>query len=85
MLRNNPAPAISVILILWLGDGLAAYVGKCYGYHKLPWNRNKTFEGLMGFGAGSASALLVLPIAATIFAVCWRLSLNRSPQSWMIT
>jgi dolichol kinase len=69
LLRNNPAQAISVILILGLGDGLATYFGKCHGNHKLPWNRNKTVEGLVGFGVGSASALLVLPVPATIFVV----------------
>jgi dolichol kinase len=69
LLRNNPAQAISVILILGLGDGLATYFGKCHGNHKLPWNRNKTVEGLVGFGVGSASALLFLPVPATIFVV----------------
>ena len=55
--------------MLALGDGLATYVGKCCGNHKLPWNRNKTVEGSIGFVAGSACALLVLPVPATIFAV----------------
>jgi dolichol kinase len=69
LLRSNPSSAISVILILALGDGLATYVGKCYGNHKLPWNRNKTVEGSIGFVAGASIALLVLPIPATILAV----------------
>ena len=61
LLRNNPASSISVIMILALGDGLATYVGKCYGNHKLPWNRNKTIEGSIGFVVGAMSALFVLP------------------------
>jgi len=69
LLRDNPASAISVILILALGDGLATYVGKCSGDHKLPWNRNKTVEGSIGFIVGAASALLVLPMPATILIV----------------
>ena len=69
LLRSNPASAISVILILALGDGLATYVGKCCGNHKLPWNRNKTVEGSIGFVAGATSALLVLPLPATILIV----------------
>ena len=69
LLRDNPASAISVILILALGDGLATYVGKCCGNHKLPWNRNKTIEGSIGFVVGAASALLVLPMPATILIV----------------
>ena len=69
LLRSNPASAISVVLILALGDGLATYIGKCYGNHKLPWNRNKTVEGLLGFVAGASIALLVLPLPATILIV----------------
>ena len=55
------AAAISVILILALGDGFATYVGTNYGRHKLPWNRNKTFEGTMGFAAGAICALFAMP------------------------
>jgi len=69
LLRYNPASAISVILILAFGDGLATYVGKCYGNHKLPWNRDKTVEGSIGFVVGAMSALFVLPIPATILIV----------------
>jgi len=69
LLRNSPAALISVILILALGDGLATYVGRRYGYHVLPWNRKKTAEGLIGFVAGSTSALIVLPLHATILII----------------
>ena len=69
LLRDNSAAAISVILILALGDGFATYVGTSYGRHKLPWNRNKTFEGTMGFAAGAICALFAMPISATILVV----------------
>ena len=67
LLRDNFAAAISVILILALGDGFATYAGTNYGKHKLPWNSNKTFEGTMGFAAGAICALFAMPVPATIF------------------
>lgn len=69
LLRNDVAAAISVILILALGDGLATFVGTNYGRHKLPWNKEKTFEGTIGFTAGAMCALFVMPISATILIV----------------
>jgi dolichol kinase len=69
LLRNDSAAAISVILILALGDGFATYVGTSYGRHKLPWNKNKTFEGTIGFAAGASCALFAMPIPETIFVV----------------
>ena len=69
VLRNDSAAAISVILILALGDGFATYIGTRYGRHKLPWNRNKTFEGTIGFAAGAIFALFAMPVTATIFVV----------------
>jgi dolichol kinase len=69
VLRDDSAAAISVILILALGDGFATYIGTRYGRHKLPWNRNKTFEGTIGFAAGAICALFVMPVPATIFVV----------------
>ena len=69
VLRNDSAAAISVILILALGDGFATYIGTRYGRHKLPWNRNKTFEGTIGFAAGAICALFTMPVTATIFVV----------------
>jgi dolichol kinase len=69
VLRDNPAAAISVILILALGDGFATYIGTIYGRHKLPWNRSKTLEGMVGFAAGAIWALVAMPIPATILIV----------------
>jgi dolichol kinase len=69
LLRNNSAEAISVIIILALGDSLATYIGRHYGKHKLPWNGDKTIEGSLGFAAGAICSLLVLPTPITILAV----------------
>jgi len=69
LLRNEIAAAISVIFVLALGDGLATYIGTRYGRIKLPWNRNKTFEGMIGFAAGAICSLLVMPVPATILVV----------------
>jgi farnesol kinase len=69
LLRNDSAAAISVILILALGDGIATYIGTSYGRHKLPWNKNKTFEGMIGFAIGAIFALFAMPVPGTIFVV----------------
>jgi dolichol kinase len=66
MLRNDSLAAISVILILALGDGLATFAGTTYGRHKLPWNENKTWEGTIGFLCGAICAWIVLPIPETV-------------------
>ncbi len=66
MLRGNPMAAIAVILMFGLGDGFATYTGTTYGKHKLPWNRNKTMEGTLGFMAGAMCAVFILPVYATL-------------------
>jgi len=69
LLRSESAAAISVIVILALGDGLATYIGTTCGRHILPWNRSKTLEGMIGFAAGAICALIAMPIPATILIV----------------
>lgn len=69
MLRGNSAAAVSVILILAIGDSLATYIGIYYGKHKLPWNSNKTIEGSLGFAIGSICSLLVFPAPITVFII----------------
>jgi len=66
LLRNDSLAAISAILILALGDGLATIAGTNYGRHRLPWNKNKTWEGTMGFACGAICAWLIMPIPETI-------------------
>jgi dolichol kinase len=64
MLRSNPPAAIAVILMFGLGDGFATYVGTTHGKHKLPWNKNKTMEGTLGFMAGAMCAIFIMPVPA---------------------
>lgn len=68
LLRDSPIYAISVILILSLGDSLATVIGR-RGRHPLPWNGEKSFEGSLGFILGCLPALLVLPGPATAIAI----------------
>lgn len=65
MLRSEPLAAVAVILMFGLGDGFATYIGTTYGKHKLPWNKNKTIEGTLGFMAGAMCAMLIMPVPAT--------------------
>lgn len=65
MLRSEPMAAVAVILMFGLGDGFATYTGTTYGKHKLPWNKNKTIEGTLGFMAGAMCALLIMPVPVT--------------------
>lgn len=69
LLRNDPVEAISAILILAFGDGLATYLGTAYGRHRLPWNKKKTLEGSVGFAAGAMLTLLILPLPVTVLAI----------------
>jgi dolichol kinase len=69
LLSDDPMAAISVILIPALGDGLAAFAGTRYGRHRLPRNRNKTWEGTTGVECGAACAWIVLPMPETILIV----------------
>lgn len=48
--RTSPI-AISTICNLCAGDGMADIVGRRYGSHKLPYNRNKSFMGSIAMAA----------------------------------
>ncbi|MBC7121482.1 MAG: hypothetical protein H5T33_07975 [Candidatus Methanosuratus sp.] len=65
LLRDHPLAAIAVIIILAMGDGLATYIGGRYGRHKLPWNKSKSMEGMIGFAVGAFGAFLAIPTAGT--------------------
>jgi phytol kinase len=69
LLRENAAAAVSVILILAIGDSVSTYVGMNYGKNKLPWNRAKTLEGSIAFAVGSMVALLILPVNITLLVI----------------
>jgi dolichol kinase len=69
LLRNDSLAVISVILILALGDGFATFAGTSYGRHRLPWNKNKTWEGMIGFACGAICSWFLMPIPETILIV----------------
>lgn len=69
LLRDHPMAAISVILILALGDGLATFAGTRYGRHRLPWNRSKSLEGTAGFALGASISWLAMPVPETAMIV----------------
>ncbi len=79
LLRNEPVEAITAILILALGDGLATYFGTTYGRHHLPWNRKKTIEGSIGFVAGAMLTLLILPLPVTVIVVVLAMVIESLP------
>ncbi len=51
----------AAIAILAAGDGFAGVIGKRYGRHKLPFNKNKSWEG-------SISGLIAASLAGFYFA-----------------
>lgn len=69
ILRDHQLAAISVILILALGDGLATFSGTRYRRHRLPWNRSKSLEGTIGFALGASFSWLTMPVPETALIV----------------
>ncbi len=66
--RNYFYIAASIWAILGFGDGSAAIFGIIFGKHKLPWNREKSYEGSLAYIIfGSAGACLL----------CWWTSLGK--------
>jgi len=64
--------------VLSFGDGMAGAAGSCGATRRLPWNRHKSFEGLLAFvlAAWPASAFLywwTLPNVSSS-ALWWRLT-----------
>ena len=61
--------ALGFMAILAFGDGFASFVGR-NGAIKLPWNRQKSLEGLVTFFlAGSAFSVYFLGVSALGFAL----------------
>jgi len=69
LLRHSAAAATAVVLILSLGDALATSIGRRFGRRRLPWNRDKSLEGSVGFALGGLTALLILPSPVTIVVI----------------
>lgn len=65
--------AFAAIAILAAGDGVAGVIGRRYGKHRFPFNRNKSWEGtLSGFAAASLSGFYfagAIAIAGSIFGM----------------
>jgi dolichol kinase len=58
----NLSIAYSAILLLLIGDSLSTIVGRKFGTHKLPFNKNKSFEGSSAFFiVGLICCLILLP------------------------
>jgi dolichol kinase len=79
LLRESAVAAISVILILSLGDALATEIGTVYGSRELPWNESKTVEGSIGFILGGLGAVLVLPGLASVIVLALATLLESLP------
>ena len=79
LLRSNPLAVVAVILMFGLGDGFATYIGTTYGKHKLPWNKNKTVEGTIGFTAGAMCAVFIMPEPAIVLGAVLGAIVESSP------
>ena len=76
MYRNHMYIAATIWAIMGFGDGGAALFGTLFGKHKLPWNREKSWEGTLSYVIfGSAGACFL----------CWWTSLGKGapPYSFM--
>jgi dolichol kinase len=70
-----PLPiAVSQWATLSFGDGFATLIGRFYGKRPLPWNREKTFEGLAAF--------IVMGMLGAIFFF-WFTIPNAEASSWI--
>ncbi len=58
--------AFAAYAVLGIGDAASALIGKAYGSLKIPWNRDKTWEGT---GAGIGAAYPWALMLATVFYV----------------
>ena len=67
---GDPNALSAAICVLAFGDSLSSVFGK-KGRFYLPYNRNKTFEGIIAFFIGSLSAYLFIgPAAIPLALVC---------------
>lgn len=63
--------AVGGVLVLAVADAASTLVGKMWGRHKLPFNRNKSWEGSSAFFIGSMLSLLgfMHPLNAAIISL----------------
>lgn len=67
----NPIIAAAAIAVLAIADSISTLVGRGFGNHKLPINKNKTFEGSVAFALSSFIILLffISPLKALIITL----------------
>ncbi len=53
-------------LIAAVGDAFSTIIGKNYGRHKLPYNKNKSFEGSLAFFTSSTGAILFFDLLINV-------------------
>jgi len=81
LFRYNVAVANAAIIILLFGDSASTIVGKRFGKHPLPLNKDKTLEGSIAFLiVGFIGALTQVPAIPALFgAFCGMLTEAYSP------
>lgn len=60
LLPDRLEVGLGVLAILAFGDGSATAVGKLFAGPALPWNRQKSFAGLLGFIAAGGTATTLM-------------------------
>ena len=75
-------PAIISILALCIGDGVAGLLGPFYGYHKLPWNKSKSWEGSIFFFVCAFTAIIPF---VTLFSTLGWIPVPESHNAVMFT
>lgn len=53
-------PALVAIVVLCAGDGASGLFGPIFGKNRLPWNRQKSWEGSLFFFSFSAVGILIM-------------------------
>ena len=61
--------AIFGLFAVAIGDCFATLIGKFFGKHKIPWNKDKSWEGWIGFFGGTAFSVFALLQFMPQFAV----------------
>ncbi|KAL5710081.1 farnesol kinase [Ranunculus cassubicifolius] len=76
--RSSPIP-IAAICNMCAGDGMADIIGRRFGKHKLPYNKDKSFMGsiaMVGFGFMACIGYMLYFSAFGLIDESWNLSLQ---------
>ncbi len=67
--RNTPDIVVAGIIVLALGDSASTLGGVAFGWHKIPYNREKSIEGsISGFGAAFFGLAFLTPFSIIVAA-----------------